>query len=419
MEEKRRQRKDFRQNIAITLLTVSAVVLFLQTQLYHLGADRYRDIFSFSAAQTDTAGSGHTMGLVAPVRVAVSNPYGRYADVSVRTDDESFSTLGRILREAVDSVREPESCSEEQFRAALAGTSVYYDFLNPLPLSVLSGLTGAKGADEDTAARSLAVAAGENGVMLYLWDGETDYRRCATAVTTDSLESTVTRFEMGSARFAYEVPELEGIAPYTLFLQENVKLPSLREAVLSVNVDDLLEALKFNPRTNYRYAESEGTEVVVEGGRTLRVHTDGSISYQSGGEEVLTIEAADTSLEALAEGTDRLLDGLMAAAGGQANLYLESIRRDEDFVTLVYGYEVDGIPIRQFNGSSAATVILSGTNVEEMEMRLRQYSTADETSTLLPVRQAAAIARQYEKSRLFIGYVGGGVGTLHAQWLVE
>lgn len=419
MEEKRRQRKDFRQNIVITLLTVSAVVLFLQTQLYHLGADRYRDIFSFSAAQTDTAGFGYAMGLVAPVRVAVSNPYGRYADVSVRTDDESFSALGRILREAVGSAREPEPCTEEQFREALAGTSVYYDFLNPLPLSILSGLTGAEETDESTVARSLAVAAGEDGVTLYLWNGAEDYLRCATAVAADSLESTVNRFEMGSARFAYESPGMEGISPYALFLQEKAKMPTLREAVLSVDVEDLLGALQFNPRTNYRYAESEGTEVVVEGGRTLRVHMDGSISYQSGGEEVLTVKAADTSLEALAEGTDQLLDGLLAAAGGQANLYLESIAREEDTVTLVYGYEVGGVPIRLFNGSSAATIILSGTSVAEMDVRLRQYAVTDETSTLLPVRQAAAIARQHEKSELFIGYVGGGVGTLHAQWLVE
>lgn len=418
MEERRRQRIDFWQNIAITLLTVSAVALFLQTQLYRLGAERYRDFFSLAAAQTDTAGGGYTMGITAPVRVAVSNPYGRYADVDMRTDDENFSALGRILREALLSVGKAEPCTEEQFRAALNGTSVYYDFLHPLPLSILSGLTGAEGSDEETLARMLTAAAGEDGLVLYTYDGEETYLRFTTAVTADALESTVNRFEMGSARFAYE-SGMETIAPYTLFLQERKALPSLREAVLNVDPEAVLEAMQFNPRTNYRYAESEGTEVVVEGSRTLRVHTDGSISYQSGGEEVLTVDAADTSLEALAEGTDRLLDTLMAASGGQGNLYLTSIARGDETVTLTYGYEVGGVPIRLFNRNDAATVTLSGTGVAEMEVWLRQYTVADEMSNLLPVGQAAAIAQQHGKQELFIGYVGGGVGTLQAQWLVE
>ena len=417
MEERRRERKDFWQYIVITLLTVSAVVLFLQTQLYHLGAERYKAFFGISAAQADTAGSDSTMGLVAPVRVAVSNPYGRYADVAMRTDEESFSAPGRILREAFLSAGESAPCTEERFRAALNGTSVYYDFLNPLPLSVLSALTGAETAGEDTVARALAVSAERSGAALYLWDGGETYLRCETAVAADSLENAVNRFEMSGAYFAYE-SEMEGIAPYALFLQEKTELPSLREAVLNADVDVLLEALQFNPRTNYRYAESEGTEVVVEGSRTLRVHMDGSISYQSGGEKVLTVEAADHSLEALAEGTDRLLDSLLAA-GGKENLYLQSIQRDGETVRLVYDYEVDGIPVRLFNGSHAADVTLSGTSVAEMEVWMRQYTAADSSAVLLPVRQAAAIARQYEKEELFIGYVGGGVGLLRAQWLVE
>ena len=43
MEEKRRKRRDFIQNVSIALLSVTAVLLFAQTQLYlldtHVGSD--------------------------------------------------------------------------------------------------------------------------------------------------------------------------------------------------------------------------------------------------------------------------------------------------------------------------------------------------------------------------------------------
>ena len=420
MEEKRRQRKDFWQNITITLLAVSAVALFLQTQLYQLGADKYGHLFAFSAVQADPADIRQTEGLTAPVRVAVSGPYGRYASVTMHTDEDAFSGMGRVLGEALDSAREMEECTEERFRTALIGTAVFYDFLNPLPLSILSDLTGMPATAQEKDARGLAVAMDEGGVALFLWDGAEGYSRCDTSVTPESLESQVNRFEMSSVRFAFEYAEAETIMPYTLFLQDAPTLPVLKESILNAEVEDLLEALQFNPRTNYRYRESENTEVVVEGSRTLRIHTDGSISYRGGEEEVLRIEAADTSPAALAVGCDRLLDSLMAVAGGsQATMYLESCHQDGDTVTLVYEYELGGIPICMYNGESAAVVTLSGATVEELELRFRQYSATETTSVLLPVRQAAAIARQHGKDELFLGYVGGSVGTLSAEWLAE
>jgi len=88
-------------------------------------------------------------------------------------------------------------------------------------------------------------------------------------------------------------------------------------------------------------------------------------------------------------------------------------------VTLTYGYDVAGVPIRFSDGRSAASITLSGTAVSGLEFSPRQYTAVESRFVLLPARQAAAIAGQYGKKDLFIGYAGDGSGKLEARWLVE
>ena len=53
MNEKKRSRRDFIQNISIAVLTVSAVLLFVQSQVYHLGASSsFSRLFSGPDVQT-------------------------------------------------------------------------------------------------------------------------------------------------------------------------------------------------------------------------------------------------------------------------------------------------------------------------------------------------------------------------------
>ena len=92
MEEKQRSRRDFIQNITITLLSLLAVVLFVRTQVYG------RDLF---ALRTTTSAAGtvaavESSSLSAPVRVAVSGSYGRYGSITLTTAADGFSPLGSL-----------------------------------------------------------------------------------------------------------------------------------------------------------------------------------------------------------------------------------------------------------------------------------------------------------------------------------
>ena len=410
-----KKRRDFIQNIVIALLSVAAVFLFAQTQIYNLGAEAGYLRFLSAGSRTSGAEHSQTSGLAAPVRVAVTGPYGRYGNVTLSTADAEFESLDRLLGEVLGSARTYTACDPQSFAAALKGTSVYYDFLEPLPLSVLAELVGGS-------ARRLVVSAQNDSVLLYLWDGASAYLRCTTALSVESLESAVSHYELGNAMFAFDNTDptlhCEDVALYSLFLESEPALPVLEGSASIADTDALLSALRFNPYTKNRYQEPDGTEVVYEGDRSLRVRTDGIIHYQSGGDASLSVKSAGDvpTLEEAVTGVWSLLGTL--SAPGDASLYLQSISQNGSITVLTFGYQVNGVPIRFADGGSAARVTLSEAVVSALELRLRQYTASDTASMLLPLRQALAIAAQIPGAELSIGYADSG-GTVSAVWLSD
>ena len=64
-------------------------------------------------------------------------------------------------------------------------------------------------------------------------------------------------------------------------------------------------------------------------------------------------------------------------------------------------------------------ITLSGTSVTRLTLRFRQYSTAGETSLLLPLRQTLAIAAEHPGTELSVGYADGGGDSVSASWLAD
>ena len=160
----------------------------------------------------------------------------------------------------------------------------------------------------------------------------------------------------------------------------------------------------------------------MESERSLRIYTDGSIYYKSGGNTALTIEAAGDlpTLQEAVTGASALLNTLLAPAAGDAALYLQSIRSSGVSTTLTFGYQMRGVPIRFADGGSAATVTLSGSAVSTLELRFRRYTPTETNSLLLPLRQALAITAAKEPgTELSIGYTDNGSGSVSAGWLAD
>lgn len=425
METKKRIRRDVFQNITIVLLSLSAIFLFAQTQLYTLGLDAgsgYLKYLAGNSAQPPDISQTALTGLSAPVRTVVTGVYGgRYGSVTLTTTDEVFEPVGALLREALRSVDSFSPCESQSFFDALNGTSVYCDFLEPLPLPVLAGLVGAS-LDSGLTARRLVIASTEGGTALYLWDEGNGYRYGRSAVSQEELHSVVNSYELNGAFFAMDgqEPYAAGAAPCSLFLLEPPELPVLTVDSALPESNGLLAAMGFYPRTNSRYTESSGVEVVTDGDRTLRLSPDGSIRYRSGGDPALSISFAGetpTVTEAVM-GASALLNALLPEQSGRAGLYLSGVRQAESTLTLSFGWQAGGVPIRFSGGGSAAEVTLSGGTVSSLYLRFRQYTETEETSLLLPLRQALAIAVRQEGAELSIGYVDNGA-AVSACWLAD
>ncbi len=420
MGEQRRDRRNLVQNLLITLLALSAAVLFTQTQLYNL------NLTTSEAPSGPAQSAAPAAELAAPVRTAVTGDYGRCGGLTCTTGDPVFADpLGRRLLEALGSARDYAPCSRGDFLRALRGPSLYYDFLEPLPLSVLAGLLGG-GEDvsprEDLSARRLLIVPQEGGAVLYLWDGGENCFRASTAVSSDSLEQVISRYELGDASFAMDGGGLEReLDPCSLLPAQPPELPSFTLGdPLAGGTDWLLSALGFNPRSRTRHTESSGTELIIDGDRTLRIRPDNTIHYQSGNEPILRVKAAGdlpTAREA-ALGAGSLLGSLLAPVSGELQPWLQSLRRSGDVTALRFGYQLKGVPVRFQDGGFAAEITLTGSAVTALSLRFRQYNAAEEPSLLLPLPQALAVAAASPGKELSIGYVERG-GECRAYWLSD
>ena len=357
--------------------------------------------------------------------MAVSGTYGRYGDVDLVTSDESFRQLGSLLGEALGSAQQSISCSQESFAAALNRPSIYYDFLNPQPLSLLATELGAE-VTSDTFVRSLLLSDnGANSIQLYFWDGADSFQVCATALTPSDLDALIGQYEQGNAFFASDRAALDetfaALAPWSLFLQTTPELPVLSAQPMQTDTDALLTALHFNPRTNYRYPDSSGAEVIVEGDRSVHIRPDGTVFYRSGSEATLTIDVADPDAPTIAEAvseTSALVSELLSDTG-EASFYLESVAQTGTSMVLRYGYQINGTPIRFADGGTAVEITLTGSVISSLSLRLRTYTATSELSLLLPLPQALAIAAQHPGAELSIGYTDSGASSVSACWLSD
>lgn len=412
-----KQRMDLLQNLAIAVLTVSAAVLMTLLQ-----TGRQSGTFASSPAVSGSGDAAESLSsLESVVRVAVSGPYGRYGEPHMTSTGDAFAPFGNLLQEALGSAGTLTVSSEEDFRAALEGTSLYCDWTAPLPMSVAAGLVGADIADDVTLVRRMALSAGSGAVTLWLTDDES-WLRCSTKVSADALRSAISNAQLSSVAFAWELNET-GTAPYTLLLTGDLPQPAPLDSESGVQPKDpLLDALGFNPNTNSRYTESNGTEVVRDGERILRIQTDSTLIYDSGGDAAARLqfsaggEGTVTAAEAVL-GSYRILSSLVS--GSSAVLYPRSVEPSDGGWLVTFDYQMDGIPLRLSSGEPAARAEITGRGISAFTLALRRYNPASLTGTvLLPLRQALAVAAAGNDGELSLCYVDNGASAA-AVWLKE
>lgn len=421
MEKKQRDRKNVTQNILIVLLSISSILLFLDvSNVFSDSRSKLSSLFSGSNSSSEESVAAKLSDLAAPVNVAVTGAYGRYGNLALTTTDENFSALGTLLREALGSSDKFTACTKNQFRSSLSSTSIFYDFQAILPLPVLGGLVGASVKNATISARRVILCAENNGVKLYFSDG-TSHFCCSTQTPKPDLAKVVNHYQLGNAAFAFELGSARDLAPYSLFLTGEQPAYSRLTAANPLNdITELLKALEFNPHTNNRYTDSDGAQVIMDGNRTLRIQTNGLVTYQDEDGDVLHISASGsspTAREAIL-GCYRLL---VSSGGnsGNANLFLKSYQSDKNKKVLQFDYQYHGTQICRSNGTAAAQIVLYGTTVSSLQFYIRRYLPSGKNSLLLPLRQAIALSSKRTGKELKICYADSGLAETDAGWQTD
>ena len=423
------------QNLLIAALSLSALLLLLQVASYEMGLDG--SIASLSSqfsppAATDQSPQHSTdlTGLPFPRSLMVTGDYGRSGHLLITEEDAGAQAAAALLREALGSAGSGAAVDEAAFRQALDRPGIYFDFIQTMPVSVLSGQYGVSFAHQFQASCLLLSVGAEDVVQLYFWDGSGAVQRYSTAVSAAGVSEAIASFEPNGAYFAYEEGEaLSFLSPYAILC------PSLRDVRLlttsvpaALDMDSLLDRLDFNPHTQSRYPEADGTEVVVETPRTLRVQPDGTVIYTGGAEAASALyrvsAAGDlpTQVEAVLA-VRQLLEVLLSGEDmGNAQLYFSGVTSSGGQTQVTFDYLVDGIPVYFADGGSAVEVEITETTITAFRLRCRQYTLAEDDYTPLPLPQALAAASVYGEggdARLTLGYVDYGSGSVTPRWLLR
>lgn len=402
------------QNISIFLLSLSAIVLFAQIELSALSRGDLSEVPVLSQSETQSSSLADSSS---PMRIVVTNDFGRSAQAYTTTS--SASELVFLIGEAIGTATSVSPSSEETFRALLDGENVFFDFTVSLPLPILAALLGAESSASlsDFSARYLLLTTSGSTVQL-IFRGDSVYS-CTTSIPPNILSSLLDSYQGSTASFAYEMgEEYAFLDPYTLFTDQLPTYYILSASNALSDTDSLLRQLKFNPYTNSRYKDSDGTEVIIENDRTLRIQADGTILYQA--------EEGDTSFPVSSSGeVPTAVEAVSAAkalcesviAPGDASLYLQSVAGSDGGYVLTFAYQWHGIPICFSDDQPAAELHIQDGAITSFTLRLRSYTATTSPSLLLPVRQAVAIAQQYTGVEMIVKYVDSGTGSVSAQWL--
>ena len=404
------------QNIMILLLSVSALLLFIRQQTGSSLASLIDPGQTGSDAAAASAESLTSVDTV--VRIAVSGSYGRYGDLHMTSTSDGFARIRNLLQEALGSAGSPTVCAEQDFRTALDSTSIYCDWTTPLPMPVVAGIVGASTPVQDLNVRRMALSVEQDTVTLF-FTNDARYLRCTTKVSVEALLNLISGVQMDTVAFAYELDD-SASSPYSLLHTGELRnYPLLTSVSAAQSPDSLLSALGFNPNTNSRYTESNGTEVVRDGERTLRIEPDSTLLYDGGGtvtpETSLSGDVASTEDAVLC--AFRSLNRLIS--NSEANLCLKNVQATQNGWLVTFDYHVNGVLLRLSSGEPAAQAEVDTTGVTSFAIRLRRYSASEsEYSLLLPLLQALAIASDGDGGELSICYVDSGASA-SAAWLEE
>ncbi len=403
---------DMAKNCAIVLLLFSAVFLlykatFNEQDTFLKGLDSF--FGGNSEAGTERLPAGESFALVSdPVFILVTaEDSSHYA---VKYDNETkrklITQFLAYLGEALGSSGEPEELTSEQWQKVLSGSGVFFDYLYSQPLSVIASSLGYEinsGASQKTARRFFLGNSNGNLVLYFISEGDGKIYSCDTVSSFSSLKPKIAECPIGNAKFAFELgDEYAKLDPYFIFSNESGSLRAvtvsnpIREGIDSAA---LLGYFGMNGKTVSKYTETDGSEVYVDGEKSLRIESSGKVVFSATGSSGLLISGnpEELSIADTVSACGEIVRNSIGQTAGEGVTGLVDVSSvfSPSSCTVSFGYFVNGIPVTLPGGVSAAKFHISGGAITRAELYFRSYALSGGVINALPEKQATVIAQSH------------------------
>ena len=409
------------QNVLILLLSISAAFLFYLTQF---GTPR------FSAprllAQSEDGGISDERVFLQemdwPVTVLTSDSFGSRRLLRLSTGDSSFTAAEGLLEDAFRSELLWKECDFAFFRSAMDESSLCILLPDPVPVQIIAARLGLL-SSEHFFVSSVLLSCAETQVLICCSDGARHFQS-ACPIAAELLTAVIDSLGGEACTLADENEGvLASFSPLTACSAELPALPLLTgetaESLFTPAI--LLPQYGFNAHTTSRYTEVDGTEVIVESPRRLRISPSGTVYYLGDTKNApdAFVLSAQGDLSEIVGGTYQLLRQLLDGAEVKTQLYLSSAEENGGTCTLCFDAMAGGLPLVAGSGESAARAVISDGVITELSLRYRNYAVSDTDALLLPFTQALAVASDYEGMRMDLCYIDSARETVAPSWFMR
>lgn len=398
--------------------------------------DWYQSLIGFESAGVD----GADADLFCPQTVVWANSSGRSLCAA---DNKTLQQAGTAVKNDITWLMSQQDLifsgqsTEQQWAEAFSGSFCYVDF--GVDLSFSAYCEGLRITISEAAGpvRYLVISSDESQGTVTLTIRASDgsmksYQTAGSAGALSSLQKDLVA-QQRTVRFGFEEPEL--LAQYPRLInaasalvwegRQSAALQAQNPLEQSANSAALhiLESFSFNSATLSQYTDTDGTLVYMENFRTLRIHPDGLVEFETTQSDkgialssLLSSSEPQFSFYQMIQASNRFLYQLNSElfGGTDADIRYAGMEYlpDQDCWRLYFDYVCDGAPIFQSNTESgqpsALVVDLAEGYLVRATLLARNYVRTGETVQSMAPRHALALAG--DAANLGFGYLDDGSG---------
>ena len=389
--------KDWMKNVLLAVLLLLMCGLLAGTMLLSVrssqGGQKLLSGLSGGSGSTGAGGETALQPAAVPETVALVAEGGVYRPADGESFELLYQQLLPVFQEALGSADGLRALSDSDWQARLRAPAAVMQYAGGIPVYLLRAWSGGEPGSSETPIRTLALAAGEDGVTLLLSDGGNGRWAASTAASSAALEELCGEERDWNACLAGDNDRgLRWDQILTLGVTESAVYTAdtpefVKKGELSARIQGLFSMNSYLTRV---YQNSDGSLVYVESQHTLTLTGTGELIYAGSAGADLELSAAGGAARKaeLCQKVYARLCELWDAAGASGQLSLERLETPgSDTVVLHFGLWDGGAFCQRSQGDWAVVTVKNGA-ITGLTAVLRRLE-AGESVQLLPMTQAA------------------------------